>query len=414
MDYAILKEALRLLRASTPLVLTTIVDRSGSSPQTVGSSMLVGAQGRFAGTVGGGKIEYLSILHAQELLPHQESDQVKYDLTMSEASNTGMACGGKNDMHFCYLDPQDTQLLEVLERACALEGSKEAQDLQMAGKPLHVVMALSADNQWGLSLLLGDGCLGPACQMKEDMPQAFKKLQAHAAKNHDVWFSHCEVELDSGAAATEAASAAESGRASAPAGTAGAASTAAEPAGTAQSGVQRGTRGTETFFFASLRPHTRCLLFGGGHVSQALSYVLAPLAFEVHVYEDREEFTNPDLFAPGTHTHLSDLKHLLDVVKPTVSDYLCIQTRGHAFDTQIIALFLREPHAYMGCIGSKHKAAAVRKSLAEQGFTQEEIDSVYLPIGLGFGNHTPAEIAISIVAQLLQFKTHGTCDARTR
>ena len=148
-------------------------------------------------------------------------------------------------------------------------------------------------------------------------------------------------------------------------------------------------------------------LFGGGHVSQALAAVLAPLDFRVAVYDDRPEFTRRELFPTAEEIRLVDFNRLSDFVTLGEEDYVCVMTRGHAYDTAVQAQILRQKPAYVGVIGSRAKAAGVRKRLLEEfGLTEEDVNRITTPIGLAIQAETPAEIAISIAAQLIQVRAN--------
>ena len=83
-------------------------------------------------------------------------------------------------------------------------------------------------------------------------------------------------------------------------------------------------------------------------------------------------------------------------------DYVCVMTRGHSHDTVVQAQVLRCRPTYCGVIGSAFKAAGVRRTLKEEyGLADEELDLVTTPIGLPIKGETPAEIAISIAAQMI-------------
>ena len=143
-------------------------------------------------------------------------------------------------------------------------------------------------------------------------------------------------------------------------------------------------------------------VFGGGHVAQELVPVLSHVGFRCVVMDDREEFTRPELF-PGAETVIrGDLTRLENYLSITNEDYVCVMTRGHSHDTVVQAQVLKCHPTYCGVIGSPHKAAGVRKTLKEEyGLTDEELDLVTTPIGLPIKGETPAEIAISIAAQMI-------------
>ena len=149
----------------------------------------------------------------------------------------------------------------------------------------------------------------------------------------------------------------------------------------------------------------RLILCGGGHVSLELAWMAARLEFEVIVLDDRTEFANETRFPMAAQVLCMPFEEALDQLGSRESDFYAILTRGHAFDKDCLAHVLRGKYAYAGMIGSRTKVAAVTKALLEEGFSQEMLDGVYAPIGLSIGGQTPAEIAVSIAAQLVQVRS---------
>lgn len=145
-------------------------------------------------------------------------------------------------------------------------------------------------------------------------------------------------------------------------------------------------------------------IFGGGHVAQALVPALAAVDFRCHVIEDREEFCRPGLFPGVEKTHLLQPRDFERALSIGPEDYACIMTRGHKDDMVCEAFALRTPAHYIGVIGSRKKTAAVNAQLREQGFTDDDLGRITTPIGLSIGAQTPAEIAVSIAAQLIQIR----------
>ena len=149
----------------------------------------------------------------------------------------------------------------------------------------------------------------------------------------------------------------------------------------------------------------RVYVFGGGHVAQELVPVLAHVGFRCVVMDDRPEFADPALFPTAEQVILGDFHRLSDFVTIGSEDYVCVMTRGHSGDTVVQAQVLKCRPCYCGVIGSRHKAAGVRKVLKEEyGLTEEELNGVTTPIGISIQAETPAEIAISIAAQLIQHR----------
>lgn len=142
-------------------------------------------------------------------------------------------------------------------------------------------------------------------------------------------------------------------------------------------------------------------IFGGGHVSQELVPVIAHIGFKPIVYEDRPEFSDISLFRGALRTIQAPFGSIGEHVSINRSDYVIIMTRGHQNDLELLRQTLMTPAAYVGVIGSKHKIAATNAKLLESGVPEERIAQIHTPIGLQIKGETPAEIAISIAAELI-------------
>lgn len=136
--------------------------------------------------------------------------------------------------------------------------------------------------------------------------------------------------------------------------------------------------------------------------------VLSHLGFWCMVLDDREEYTDHSLFPGVQETKNVDFTALSQILEVKPEDYLVVVTRGHRCDADVERFALRTPASYIGVVGSKRKTRYVREKLASEGFTEEELDQVYAPIGIEIGSETPAEIAISIAAQLIQVRADKT------
>ena len=155
-------------------------------------------------------------------------------------------------------------------------------------------------------------------------------------------------------------------------------------------------------FAEQIHSSGKVYIFGGGHVAQELVPVLSHVGFRCVVMDDRPEFTRRELFPGAEDVLCGDLQRIGDYLTIGSEDYVCVMTRGHAYDTVVQAQVLRCRPTYCGVIGSIHKAAGVRKTLKEEyGLEDAELDLVTTPIGLNIKGETPAEIAISIAAQMI-------------
>ncbi len=146
----------------------------------------------------------------------------------------------------------------------------------------------------------------------------------------------------------------------------------------------------------------RLILCGGGHVSLEVAHIAQRLEFELAVIDDRPEFASPERFPMAARVVCAPFLKALDALGSRESDYYVILTRGHAHDRDCLEHVLRGKYAYAGMIGSRTKVAAVKAALEAAGIAREILDGVHSPIGLSIGAQTPAEIAVSIAAELVQ------------
>jgi xanthine dehydrogenase accessory factor len=144
-------------------------------------------------------------------------------------------------------------------------------------------------------------------------------------------------------------------------------------------------------------------VFGGGHIAQELVPLLARLGFRCAVFDDREEFTGPELFPGAEKIILGGFDRIGAYAALGKNDYAVVVTRGHLWDLEAWAFALKSPAAYIGVIGSVTKHEFVKARLRERGFTPGEINAprVHAPIGVDIRSETPAEIAVSIAGELI-------------
>lgn len=145
-------------------------------------------------------------------------------------------------------------------------------------------------------------------------------------------------------------------------------------------------------------------LFGGGHVAREVSPLLARVGFRHVVMDDRPDFSHPEDFPAAEQVLCHDFARLLEVVSPNPGDYAAVMTHGHGADFDVQTQLLTTPIGYIGVMGSRRKKEYVFARLREVGFTDADLDRVTTPIGLSIGGESPAEIALSIVAQLVQLR----------
>lgn len=143
-------------------------------------------------------------------------------------------------------------------------------------------------------------------------------------------------------------------------------------------------------------------IFGAGHVSQFISRVAKIVDFYVVVIDDRDDFANRERFPDADEIIIDDFTNVFNKLKFSGDEYSVIVTRGHQFDAFVLSEVLRKPFRYVGMIGSRRKVKIVFDNMREKGISDDVIKRVHAPIGIDINAETPQEIAVSIVAELIQ------------
>lgn len=157
----------------------------------------------------------------------------------------------------------------------------------------------------------------------------------------------------------------------------------------------------------------RAIILGGGHVGRALCPVLASIDFEVIVYDDREEVATPEIFPTASQIIYAPFDNIAEHLEIRPSDYVMIMTHGHVADETCVAQAMCAHPYYLGCIGSRSKRKHLIDVVSAQGHDRAAVEAIDLPIGLSIGAVTPAEIAISVAAKIIEARRKGEATART-
>ena len=151
----------------------------------------------------------------------------------------------------------------------------------------------------------------------------------------------------------------------------------------------------------------RLIVFGAGHVGLALARLAGTVGFAPELVDDRPEFCEAARAAKVGRVWCCDAEYRDGAPPLDPGCYVAVVTRCHRTDRLALKQVLGRPLRYVGLIGSRRKKAVIFRELAEEdGVGQDELARVRCPIGLPIGGETPEQIAVSIVAELLQVK-HG-------
>jgi xanthine dehydrogenase accessory factor len=162
--------------------------------------------------------------------------------------------------------------------------------------------------------------------------------------------------------------------------------------------------GTVEVYLEPISPMPTVIIVGAGHVGRAIAHLAHWLDFRVVVSDDRPEFCDPEVIPEAAEFFPVLLEDLTDQLKITPWTYLVLTTRSVDIDVPGLPKILDSPAAYIGVIGSKRRWETTRQQLNDKGVSEEKIDRVQSPMGIDIHAETPEEIAVSIMAEIIQIR----------
>lgn len=166
--------------------------------------------------------------------------------------------------------------------------------------------------------------------------------------------------------------------------------------------------GKISVFYEVYGEKPKVYIFGGGHVGNALLYILKPLPFQSVLVDNRNEFASADKNPYADEIIHTDYDKYASKFKPQADDFVVIVTHGHNFDYDILKIIFKRKLniKYVGIIASQSKARELIKNLKSELGKKINIDKIYSPIGLKIGGNSPEEIALSIAAEIQAVKSN--------
>ncbi|MCE5221359.1 MAG: XdhC family protein [Clostridium sp.] len=335
------KERLELLKSSESFVLASIFDSQGSAPRTIGARMIIRKDGSILGTVGGGKVEALVIQHGIEIFDTKTTILKEYKLQETENKGIGMVCGGDVSILMEYVDKEKEENIKLYEEVIkCFENGEKAFIIRKFFYDGNSINYLYKNKQIIYS--------------SKDIEKEVIEKYSDAVRYRDLILLKEEN-----------------------------ANVLIEP-------------------ICNLG---RLYIFGAGHVSQKLAELAKKIDFLVTVVDSRAEFANRDRFSTVDDVVVPDsFEGCFEQLPIDKDSYIVIVTSGHIFDLTCLKQALRTDAYYIGMIGSRRKRNIVYEALKEEGFTVDDCNKVYNPIGLEIGSETPEEIAVSIAAELIKIR----------
>jgi xanthine dehydrogenase accessory factor len=143
---------------------------------------------------------------------------------------------------------------------------------------------------------------------------------------------------------------------------------------------------------------------GGGHVSLALSRVMATLPFRIVVLDDREQLPTMTGNTYAHETRVISYEQVSDEIPDQDLTYVVIMTYGHKDDEAVLERLAGRDLHYLGLMGSPIKIKQIYAKLESRGTARTDLERVHAPIGIPIRSHTPEEIAISIAAEIIKVR----------
>jgi len=161
-------------------------------------------------------------------------------------------------------------------------------------------------------------------------------------------------------------------------------------------------------FFEVLPAPPKLIVVGAGHIAVPLVKIAKVLDFHVTVIDDRLLYANRERFPDADDVLVGDMAQMLKEMTINSSCYIVLITRGHAYDEPCLRQIMHGDAKYIGMIGSRRRIkACFQRFREEEKVTEEAIERIYAPIGLDIATETPAEIALSILGEVIKVRRGG-------
>ncbi len=347
------EEIVAALSQDTSAVLATLVYRAGSAPRDVGAKMLLRADGSSIGTIGGGSVEAKVLKEAGRVIEAGQAKILNFELTAKDLAEEGSICGGNVKVFLEPLSSEIPDLFEIYQNISKIKKRGGRSLLATIISVNHVYSrgdkskALIHQTGQAIGSLLDDQGL-----IEKISPEMDEMLRENKAKILVLQREGERVEV----------------------------------------------------LLEPITSEPTVFIFGGGHISTCLAPLVKTVGFKVVVADDRPDFADRERFPEADEVVLDSFEGLVERLRIDENAYLVIVTRGHFHDKVVLQQALQTNARYIGMIGSRRKVRMLYENLMKEGIKEDSLKRVRAPIGLDIGAESPEEIAVSILAELIQMR----------
>ena len=330
------------------VALVTVLSKSGSAPCLAGSKMVIRADGSSIGTVGGGVLELAAQKKGARVFKSKVAEILAFDLSGADAASMQMICGGNVTLLVDYI-PASPLNIEMF---------KKLRDALQDDEKCYLVASLGTvgenKHQTTRCLVLEDGSL------TGEFPYPREWLDLLIEKAYRSTYPVVDT-----------------------------------------------IEGEQFVIERCFIPST-VFIYGAGHVSQQVALLAEMVDFRTVILDDRSEYANSERFPRAESVKVLDnFEECFAGFELDGDSYVVIVTRGHQHDKTVLTQALHTGAGYIGMMGSHRKRKELFKVLQKEGFSDEALERVHCPIGLDIKAATTAEIAVSIVAELIQTRAQA-------
>lgn len=158
-------------------------------------------------------------------------------------------------------------------------------------------------------------------------------------------------------------------------------------------------------FVDRIAPPTVLLIVGAGQIAMSLTKFARELEMRTIVVDGRERYAARDRFPDADELHVGMPSEIVARIPATPNVAAILVAHDYKYELPVLRVLLRSPVGYLGLLGSKKRGAAVRDILREEGYSAEELGRMHTPIGLDIGGKSSAEVALSIVAEVVAVRS---------